>query len=81
MSLNHHQQHQLHRIETGLLRSEPQLTTMPDIFGRLSAGAAMPAWQQVPSSAAGFRNVQARWYSRRGPFVIYSPFLGGVAHI
>jgi len=49
MSLSHHQQHQLHRIETGLLRSDPQLTAMLGIFGRLSAGEAMPAWEQVPS--------------------------------
>jgi Protein of unknown function (DUF3040) len=47
MSLSHHQQHQLHRIETGLLRADPQLTEMLGIFGRLSAGQAMPAWEQV----------------------------------
>jgi hypothetical protein len=28
MSLSRRQQHQLHRIETGLLRSDPQLTVM-----------------------------------------------------
>ena len=49
MSLSQHQRHQLHRIETGLLRSDPQLTAMLGIFGRLSAGEAMPAWEQVPS--------------------------------
>ncbi len=36
MSLSHRQQHQLHRIETGLLRSDPQLTAMLGVFGRLS---------------------------------------------
>jgi len=49
MTLSHHQQHQLHRIETGLLRSDPPLTAMLGIFGRLSAGQAMPAWEQVPT--------------------------------
>ena len=49
MSLSHHQQHQLHRIETGLLRSDPQLTEMLGIFGKLSAGQVMPSWEQVPT--------------------------------
>ena len=49
MSLSHHQQHQLHRIETGLLRGEPQLAAMVGIFGLLFAGQAMPAWEQVPT--------------------------------
>jgi len=37
MILSHHQQHQLQRIETGLLGSDPQLTAMLGIFGKLSA--------------------------------------------
>jgi hypothetical protein len=49
MSLSHHQQHQLHRIETGLLRADPQLAEMLGIFGKLSASQAMPAWEQVPT--------------------------------
>jgi hypothetical protein len=49
MSLSHRQQHQLHRIEAGLLRSDPQLTAMLDVFGRLSAGEIMPAREQMPS--------------------------------
>ena len=49
MIRSHHQQHQLQRIETGLLRSDPQLTAMLGIFGRLSAGQTMPAWEQVPT--------------------------------
>ncbi len=59
MSLSHHQQHQLHRIETGLLRSDPQLTAMLGIFGRLSAGQAMPAWEQVPSRQHSIRQAAA----------------------
>ncbi len=43
MSLSHHHQRHLHRIETGLLRSDPQLAAMLGVFGRLSAGEAMPA--------------------------------------
>jgi len=48
MSLSHHQQHQLYRIETGL-RADPQLAEMLGIFGKLSAGQAMPSWEQVPT--------------------------------
>jgi hypothetical protein len=47
MSLNHRQRHQLHRIETRLLRSDPQLAAMLGVFGRLSAGQRMPGWEQV----------------------------------
>jgi Protein of unknown function (DUF3040) len=49
MSLTHRQQHQLYRIESRLRRSEPQLAAMLTIFGRLSAGQCLPAWEQVPS--------------------------------
>lgn len=34
MNLSHHQQHQLRRIQTGLLRADPQLTAVLGIFGR-----------------------------------------------
>ena len=40
---------QLHRIESGLRRSDPRLADMLRVFGNLSAGEAMPAWEQVPS--------------------------------
>jgi Glucose-6-phosphate dehydrogenase, NAD binding domain len=55
MGLSHYQQHQLHRIETGLLRSDPQLTAMLGISGRLSAGQVMPAWEQVPTRRQSIR--------------------------
>jgi Protein of unknown function (DUF3040) len=47
MSLSHHHQDQLHLIQAGLLRSDPQLAARLTMFGRLSAGQAMPAWEQV----------------------------------
>jgi hypothetical protein len=47
MSLNYRQRRQLFRIEAGLLRSDPQLAAMLSVFGRLSAGQRMPAWEQV----------------------------------
>jgi hypothetical protein len=47
MSLSHHQQHQLYRIEAGLLRTDPKLAAMLGVFGKLSAGQAMPSWEQV----------------------------------
>ena len=47
MSLSPHHQNQLHLIQAGLLRSDPELAARLSIFGRLSAGQAMPAWEQV----------------------------------
>ena len=49
MSLNHRQLHRLYRIESGLLRSDPQLAARLAMFGRLSAGQHMPAWEQIPT--------------------------------
>jgi hypothetical protein len=43
MSLSHHQQHQLFRIEAGLLRADPRLGAMLTVFGKLSAGQVMPS--------------------------------------
>ena len=59
MSLNHHHQRQLHRIETGLLRADPQLAVMLGIFGKLSAGQAMPSWEQVPTRRDRVRQAAA----------------------
>jgi hypothetical protein len=47
MSLSPHHQDQLHLIQAGLLRSDPQLAARLSMFGRLTAGQAMPAWEQV----------------------------------
>jgi hypothetical protein len=49
MSLNHHQQRQLYRIESRLRRSEPHLAAMLTVFDMLAAGQCLPAWEQVPS--------------------------------
>ena len=59
MSLSHHQQRQLHRIETGLLRADPQLAAMLGIFGQISAGQAMPAREQVPARRDRVRHAAA----------------------
>ena len=59
MSLSHHHQHQLHRIETGLLRADPPLAAMLGVFGRLSAGQVMPAWEQVPARRDRVRQAAA----------------------
>src|SRR5260370_11496811 len=47
MSLSPHPQDQLPLIQAGLLRSDPQLAARLRMFGRLFAGQAMPAWEQV----------------------------------
>jgi len=49
MSLNHRQLRRLHRIESGLLRSDPQLAARLAVFASLAAGAHLPAWEQVPT--------------------------------
>ena len=49
MNLSHHHQNQLRLIEGGLLSSDPRLAEVLGVFGRLCAGEAMPAWEQVPS--------------------------------
>ena len=59
MSLSHHQQRQLHRIESGLLGADPQLAEMLGIFGKLSAGQAMPSWEQVPTRRDRVRQAAA----------------------
>ena len=59
MSLSHHHQRQLHRIETGLLWADPQLAAMLGIFGKISAGQAMPAWEQVPARRDRVRQAAA----------------------
>ena len=59
MSLSHHHQNQLHLIEAGLRRSEPQLAARLSMFGRLSAGQAMPAWEQVSSRPDRIRQAAA----------------------
>ena len=59
MSLSHHHQRQLYRIESGLLRADPQLTAMLGIFGKLSEGQAMPSWEQVPTRRDRIRQAAA----------------------
>jgi hypothetical protein len=59
MSLSHHHQRQLYRIESGLLQADPQLAAMLGIFGRLSAGEAMPSWEQVPTRRDRVRQAAA----------------------
>jgi Protein of unknown function (DUF3040) len=49
MSLNHRQQRQLCRIESRLLLSDPQLAAKLDVFGKLSAGQQLPAWEHIAS--------------------------------
>jgi hypothetical protein len=59
MSLSHHHQNQLHLIQAGLLRSDPQLAARLSVFGRLCAGQAMPAWEQVSSRPDRIRQAAA----------------------
>ena len=59
MSLNRRQLHRLYRIESGLLRSDPQLAAMLAMFDRLSAGQYMPAWEHVATRQDRIRQAAA----------------------
>ena len=59
MSLTYRERHQLYRIESGLLRSDPQLTAMLAVFARLCAGQRMPAWEQVATRLDRVRQATA----------------------
>jgi hypothetical protein len=59
MSLSHRHRNQLHLIEAHFLRSDPQLATKLSVFGRLSAGQAMPAWEQVATRRDRIRQAAA----------------------
>jgi len=59
MSLNYRQQRQLQRIESLLLRSDPQLAAMLAMFGRLSAGQHMPAWEHIATRQDRVRQAAA----------------------
>jgi hypothetical protein len=47
MSLTRREQHQLYRIESGLLRSDPKLAAMLTVFASLCAGQRLPAGEQL----------------------------------
>jgi len=59
MSLNYRQRCQLHRMEARLLRSDPRLAAMLGVFGRLSAGQDMPAWEQLATRRDRIRQAAA----------------------
>jgi ubiquinone/menaquinone biosynthesis C-methylase UbiE len=48
---------------------------------RVDAGCdpSRETWRAIET--AGFREVQARWYTRQPGHGIYNPFLGGIAHV
>jgi hypothetical protein len=59
MSLNYRQQRQLQRIESPLLRSDPQLAAMLAMFGRLAAGQRLPAREQAATRLDRIRQAAA----------------------
>ena len=60
MKLSRWQRRQLRRIETGLLRSSPQLAAMMGLFSRLYRGEEMPAWEHEPRRLGRLRR-SAAW--------------------
>ena len=59
MSINHHEQHQLYRIEYGLLRSDPQLGAKLAVFAKLFAGQRLPSWEHVATRLDRIRQAAA----------------------
>jgi hypothetical protein len=59
MSLDHRQLHRLHRIESGLLRSDPHLAAMLAVFASLAAGEHLPAWEQLATRPDRIRQAVA----------------------
>jgi hypothetical protein len=59
MSLNRRQLRRLHRIESGLLRSDPRLAAKLAMFGQLSAGQGMPTWEQIATRQDRIRQAAA----------------------
>jgi hypothetical protein len=59
MSLNRRQLHRLHRIESGLLRSDPQLAAKLVMFGSLSVGQGLPSWEQIATRRDRVRQAAA----------------------
>ena len=59
MSLSHHQRHQLYRIESRLLRSDPQLGAKLAAFARLSAGERLPSWEHIATRPDRIRQAAA----------------------
>jgi len=49
MSLSPHDRHALDSITAGLAGSDPVLARLLDTFTRLTAGASMPAHEQIPA--------------------------------
>jgi hypothetical protein len=50
MSLDYRQRCQLRLLRAGIRRSDPLLSALFGMFGRLYKGEGMPPWEQVPTS-------------------------------
>jgi len=60
MSLNHHERHQLSRIESRLDQSDPQLAAMLAVFTKRSKGKRMPAQEQMTTRRDRVRQAAAQ---------------------
>jgi hypothetical protein len=56
MNINYRQRRQLRRIKAGLRRSDPHLSAMLDIFGRLYRDEAMPGEEEEQPSVPATRS-------------------------
>jgi Protein of unknown function (DUF3040) len=63
MSLSAWEQQALDSIEEGLVRSDPQLTSLLTWFTRLASGEEMPVRENIPASS--WRAIRDLWRGRR----------------
>ncbi len=59
MTIRNEDQHKLRLIKFGLLRSDPQLVAMMNVFSGLTAGQDMPSWEQMPTRGDRVREAVA----------------------
>jgi hypothetical protein len=59
MTIRNQDQHKLRLIKFGLLRSDPQLVAMMNVFSGLTAGQGMPSWEQMPTRGDRVREAAA----------------------
>ena len=59
MTIRKQDQHKLRLIKFGLLRSDPQLIAMMNVFSGLTAGQEMPSWEQMPTRRDRVREAAA----------------------
>ena len=59
MTIRNQDQHELRLIKFGLLRSDPLLVALMNVFSGLTAGQDMPSWERMPTRVDRVREAAA----------------------